>query len=168
MEELQDLWPGDLVEVKSKNIFHIFSSQTTKNRKLRLFVSITVALRMFTHDSNAQSKEIKHWVSAVFSVKDIIRKEEHDWKMAYLAREEGADNATISWKFDLSGTFSFSIIKLSLPWLCQKTNQNCRPPLLESFIPLPAVLQKAVSKNHEKINKVFYLSSVYMYIYIYI
>lgn len=51
---------------------------------------------------NAQIKEIKHWTSTAFLVKDIIRKEEQDWKMVYLARQEGTDDAIISWKFDIS------------------------------------------------------------------
>jgi peptide-N4-(N-acetyl-beta-glucosaminyl)asparagine amidase len=33
----------------------------------------------------------------------VFRKEEGDWRMAYLAREEDADTGEVSWKFDLTG-----------------------------------------------------------------
>lgn len=44
----------------------------------------------------------KGWNSRVYSAKNILRKEEHDWKMVYLARTEDSDQAIIEWKVDLS------------------------------------------------------------------
>ncbi|XP_077300714.1 N-glycanase Pngl [Arctopsyche grandis] len=44
-------------------------------------------------------KSKKSWENAIYEMKDIFRKEETDWKMTYLARTEGSENAKISWKF---------------------------------------------------------------------
>ncbi|XP_053684996.1 peptide-N(4)-(N-acetyl-beta-glucosaminyl)asparagine amidase [Sabethes cyaneus] len=44
----------------------------------------------------------KGWQSRQYTSENIFRKEEHDWKMVYLARSEGTDEATIRWKFDFS------------------------------------------------------------------
>ena len=46
---------------------------------------------------------VRGWQAMVSDVKDVHRKEEHDWGMVYLARTEGADTANITWKFDFSG-----------------------------------------------------------------
>ncbi|XP_053676880.1 peptide-N(4)-(N-acetyl-beta-glucosaminyl)asparagine amidase [Anopheles nili] len=42
------------------------------------------------------------WESRQYLSRNIFRKEEHDWKMVYLARTEGTDEATIEWNFDFS------------------------------------------------------------------
>ncbi|XP_052895250.1 peptide-N(4)-(N-acetyl-beta-glucosaminyl)asparagine amidase [Anopheles moucheti] len=42
------------------------------------------------------------WESRQYISRNIFRKEEHDWKMVYLARTEGTDEATIEWNFDFS------------------------------------------------------------------
>lgn len=44
----------------------------------------------------------KSWNSRIYSAKNVFRKEEHDWKMVYLARTEGTNEAVIEWKVDVS------------------------------------------------------------------
>ena len=46
----------------------------------------------------------KRWDTMISDVSQVQRKEEHDWKMVYLAREEGSSEASVSWKFDFTGT----------------------------------------------------------------
>lgn len=44
----------------------------------------------------------KEWSALVYLSENVFRKEEHDWKMVYLARVEGSEHAKIQWKFDFS------------------------------------------------------------------
>lgn len=39
------------------------------------------------------------WESCVHTAENVFRKEEPDWKMAYLARFEDTENAKIKWAF---------------------------------------------------------------------
>ena len=43
------------------------------------------------------------WQNMAYDVDNVFRKEEQDWNMVYLARTEGKDTASISWKIDLHG-----------------------------------------------------------------
>lgn len=52
---------------------------------------------------SAKDEEYHGWGACVYSCRHVLRKEELDWKMVYLAREEGSTSAEIVWKFDLSG-----------------------------------------------------------------
>lgn len=44
----------------------------------------------------------KMWTSRIYSARNVFRKEEHDWKMVYLARTEESQKAVIEWKVDVS------------------------------------------------------------------
>ena len=41
------------------------------------------------------------WNSLINEAVTVFRKEEHDWKMVYLARQEGTEFGKVVWKFDL-------------------------------------------------------------------
>ena len=43
------------------------------------------------------------WDHMVNEVSHVQRKEERDWKVVYLARTEGTNEASIAWKFDFTG-----------------------------------------------------------------
>lgn len=53
---------------------------------------------------SSNNKENQGWETFMFSAQDISRKVEHDWKMAYLARQQGSAYAEVSWKFDLTSS----------------------------------------------------------------
>lgn len=46
----------------------------------------------------------KGWERMIFEASHVFRKEEEDWNMVYLARTEGSPEASVSWKFDFTGT----------------------------------------------------------------
>lgn len=49
------------------------------------------------------SEKKSGWDAMVHKYKNIQRKVENDWKMCYLARTEGSDDAFIEWRFDITG-----------------------------------------------------------------
>ncbi|KAM4689270.1 peptide-N(4)-(N-acetyl-beta-glucosaminyl)asparagine amidase isoform 2-T2 [Discoglossus pictus] len=53
----------------------------------------------YTRVSN-DNEAIDGWKNGAWKMESICRKVENDWKMVYLARNEGSSSATISWKFE--------------------------------------------------------------------
>lgn len=51
-----------------------------------------------------EGNRVKGWDRLTNEMDHVIRKEELDWKMVYLARSEGSEESLISWKFDFAGT----------------------------------------------------------------
>lgn len=45
--------------------------------------------------------DVKGWRNGVESVTSMFRKEELDWKMTYLVRDEGTESGTITWAIDV-------------------------------------------------------------------
>ena len=55
-----------------------------------------------TDTYKVNGKSVKGWSTHAFNTSEFFRKEEHDWKMVYIARNEGNTNeAEIEWKFNL-------------------------------------------------------------------
>ena len=55
------------------------------------------------------SEKIQGWDSMNHKYKNIQRKIENDWKMCYLTRTEGSDDAFIEWRFEIKGRKSFAL-----------------------------------------------------------
>ncbi|XP_077997764.1 peptide-N(4)-(N-acetyl-beta-glucosaminyl)asparagine amidase-like [Glandiceps talaboti] len=68
------------------------------------------------------NSEINGWSSLLMESDNVFRKEEHDWKMVYLARTEGSDTAKVSWKFDFNDT-EFVVSKVTVTAI-SKTYEN--------------------------------------------
>jgi len=56
---------------------------------------------------------VSGWQSLVSEAVSVFRKEEHDWKMVYLARLEGRDVGRVAWQFDL-GSQSMCIDRVEI------------------------------------------------------
>ncbi|CAH1164743.1 unnamed protein product [Phaedon cochleariae] len=46
--------------------------------------------------------EVSGWDRGAYAQSGVFKKVEKDWKMTYLARKEGVENGSISWKFDIA------------------------------------------------------------------
>ncbi|XP_058463159.1 peptide-N(4)-(N-acetyl-beta-glucosaminyl)asparagine amidase [Malaya genurostris] len=92
---------------RKMNVFYIFIPNEQEIRAKQFNVRYSCARdayeRFLKNPSGTVSLETsKGWQSRQFTSENIFRKEEHDWKMVYLARQEGTEEASICWKFDFS------------------------------------------------------------------
>lgn len=85
---------------------------TEEERKSKVFhIKYSCAKDEYIRVSK-NSEVIKPFSSCVNKQQNVFRKEERDWKMAYLARTEGSSSAEISWKFDFSGEANPRILSI--------------------------------------------------------
>ncbi|KAK3097658.1 hypothetical protein FSP39_011805 [Pinctada imbricata] len=74
-----------------------------EEKKSKLFhLKYSCAKDEYTRVSSGKATE-KKFIKYLHKVQNVFRKEEHDWKMVYLARTEGSPAAAVSWKFDFTG-----------------------------------------------------------------
>ncbi|ESP03621.1 hypothetical protein LOTGIDRAFT_237618 [Lottia gigantea] len=86
------------MDQNSEFIFHL-SEQEKQSKQLHILYNC--ASDQYVRRSN-NNETTKTWSSLCYNHLSIFRKEEKDWKMVYLAREEGSSNASVFWKFDFS------------------------------------------------------------------
>ncbi|OWF52816.1 peptide-N(4)-(N-acetyl-beta-glucosaminyl)asparagine amidase-like [Mizuhopecten yessoensis] len=86
--------------IKEPFVFTLTDSE--KQGKL-LHVRYNCAKDEYTRVTD-ENKKMSGFGSCLFKSTNVFRKEEHDWKMVYLARTEGSAIATLSWKFDFKGS----------------------------------------------------------------
>lgn len=72
----------------------------------------------YTRGDGSNAEVTSGWKSLLFEVGDVFRKVEQDWKKAYLCRVENSSEATVTWKFDLSGT-NKKLRKVQIYFGCQ-------------------------------------------------
>lgn len=81
---------------------YVFKPTENEKKTLSIEVWYSCSTDKYIRKSD-EGKVIEGWKSLVYKNMGILRKEEFDWKMAYLAREEGRKESEVTWKFDISG-----------------------------------------------------------------
>ncbi|XP_050400268.1 peptide-N(4)-(N-acetyl-beta-glucosaminyl)asparagine amidase [Patella vulgata] len=79
----------------------IFTLSEREKQLKKVHVKYNCPKNHYVRISN-NNEEKKDWSSLCFQSTSLARKEEKEWKMVYIARAEGSENASVSWKFDFS------------------------------------------------------------------
>lgn len=83
-----------------------------KNREMR--IKYIPGLDQYQRGPGSESV-LSGWQNGVNTIHSIFRKEEKDWNMVYLARQEGSDKGKVTWSVDLTGSgFVADSVKLTL------------------------------------------------------
>ncbi|XP_005092800.1 peptide-N(4)-(N-acetyl-beta-glucosaminyl)asparagine amidase [Aplysia californica] len=81
----------------------VFSPTESERESEIIHVCYNCAEDKYVRKSSGNAQQVG-WLACVNSSSNVVRKEEHDWKMVYLARQNGGSSAEISWKFDVTDT----------------------------------------------------------------
>lgn len=66
-------------------------------------------------EDGVETDQVSGWEKRAFSIEKMFRKEEQDWRMSYLARQEDSAEGSISWRFDLSPGRTVEKVDLRVP-----------------------------------------------------
>lgn len=91
----------------------VFKPDEQERESEIIHVCYNCALDKYIRKSSGNKRK-SGWYSCVNSFKAVMRKEEFDWKMVYLARSEGAPSSEITWKFDMNGKVQINSLCLFL------------------------------------------------------
>ena len=107
--ELGDSASSGTSDGNNSNQKHFVFSPSARERESEMIhIVYNCATDKYVRKSSG-NEELLNWQTCVFEFKRVFRKEEPDWKMAYLARSEGSTEAEITWKFDLTGGYDVQV-----------------------------------------------------------
>ena len=87
--------------IKTRENFEFNINHMVLNGK-RFSVKYNTARDTYLYTHGVGITEIKGWKKCTSSYSNMQLKQEHDWKMCYLARTNGSDRAFIEWSFNLA------------------------------------------------------------------
>lgn len=72
----------------------------TGKMSIRYSAALNRYERLSSPQDNVVVETVERWDNGVYSARDIFRKEEKDWKIVYLCRQETASDGEVQWKFE--------------------------------------------------------------------
>ena len=102
-------WRLSRGETNNKNDSYVFTPTAGECKLLCMEIWYNCASDHYLRVSDGR-KSTSDWSSCAHKSDGVFRKEEPDWKMAYIARKEGTQHASIEWKWDVTGMHMFNAI----------------------------------------------------------
>ncbi|CAL4065419.1 unnamed protein product, partial [Meganyctiphanes norvegica] len=82
---------------------HALNMSPEEVRRKEFLLKYSTAKDIYVRPIKSGNQEVRGWLAGVYGVNDMFRKHEHDHKMVYLARKEGANTGTVKWRVNWSG-----------------------------------------------------------------
>ncbi|EDV26937.1 uncharacterized protein TRIADDRAFT_22754 [Trichoplax adhaerens] len=96
---------GETKNASSRSQSFVFepNEKDISDKKFRLRYCPSTDVYVHSNDDvHDKVDELSGWDNYTYEANSLFRKVEHDWKMVYLARIEGTNSASLTWKIDLS------------------------------------------------------------------